>query len=101
MPRNTSPGVAVVAARYELVRELRTGSESVEWEAFDTRLERAVLVQLLRPELANDPAAAARFWEVARAAARKTAAVGNRVLDGGTDLETGRLFVVREWPTAT
>ena len=99
MPRSTSHSVALVAARYELVRELRVSDETIEWEAFDTALERRVVMQLLRPELARDALAAERFWQEARAAARKTAAVGNRVLDAGTDPETGRLFVVRELPT--
>jgi len=99
MPRNTTPSVvALVAARYELVRELRVDRDTVEWEAFDSALERQVLVQLLRPELAHEAAATERFWQQARAAARRTATVGDRVLDGGTDPETGQLFVVREWP---
>jgi hypothetical protein len=101
MPRSTgSSVVALVAGRYELVRELRAESDTVEWEAFDSALERQVLVQLLRPELAHDTVAIDRFWQQARAAARRTAAVGDRLLDGGTDPETGQLFVVREWPAA-
>src|SRR5579859_1331910 len=99
MPRSIGHGVvALVAARYELVREVRVGAETVEWEAFDAALERPVRVQLLRPELADDAAAVERFWLTARAAARGTAAAGERVLDGGRDPETGRLFVVRERP---
>jgi hypothetical protein len=74
--------VALVAARYELVRELRVDRDTVEWEAFDSALERQVLVQLLRPELAHEAAATERFWQQARAAARRTATVGDRVLDG-------------------
>jgi Bacterial SH3 domain len=100
MPRSTSPSfpsVALVAARYELVRELRVGSQAVDWEAVDTALDRHVVVQLLRPELAHDTAATERFWQEARAAARRTTAVGNRVLDAGTDPESRQPFVVREW----
>jgi hypothetical protein len=101
MPRSTIPNLALIAARYELVRELRGHRETVDWEAFDTALERAVVVQLLRPELATDAPATERFWQAARAAARETAPVGERVLDGGTDAESGQLFVVREWPAAS
>jgi hypothetical protein len=90
--------VALVAARYELVRELRVDTETVEWEAFDSALDRPVVVQLLRPELAHDAAVVERFWQATRAAARQTAVPGERVLDGGTDPETGQLFVVRERP---
>jgi hypothetical protein len=100
MPPSPSPSVALIAARYEFVRELRVDRETVDWEAFDTALDRPVVVRLLRPELAHDTVAVERFWQEVRAAARRTAAVGDRVLDGGTDPETGRLFVVRELPDA-
>jgi hypothetical protein len=98
MPRSTSHTVALIATRYELVRELRVETETVDWEAFDTALDRRVVVQLLRPELAHDPLATERFWQAARAAARRPAAVGERVLDAGTDPDTDQRFVVREWP---
>lgn len=94
--RQPRTSVALIAARYELVRELRVGADSLEWEAFDTALERPVVLQLLRPELANDAEAAARFWTLARSNARATRAVGDRVLDAGTDPESGQAFVVRE-----
>jgi hypothetical protein len=103
MPRSrrpSNPSVALVAARYELVRELSVDSETVDWEAIDTALDRTVVVQLLRPELVHDTVATERFWQVARAAARKTAIAGRRVLDGGTDPESGQLFLVRELPAA-
>jgi hypothetical protein len=99
-PSPSSPSVALVGARYELVRELRVDSETVDWEAFDTALDRRVVVQLLRPELVHDTLAIERFWQVARAGARRTAMDGDRVLDGGTDSQTGQLFVVREWPAS-
>jgi hypothetical protein len=94
--RPSSPSVALILARYELVRELRGESDIVDWKAIDTALDREVVVQLLRPELVDDAAATERFWQVARAAARRTASVGERVLDAGTDPETGQIFVVRE-----
>jgi hypothetical protein len=100
MPRSPNPRVALVAVRYELVRELRVDRQTIDWEAFDTALERQVIVQLLRPELAQDADATEQFWQVARAAAHRTAPVGERVLDAGTDPETGRHFIVREWPAA-
>jgi hypothetical protein len=90
--------VALIAGRYELARELRVGDDTVDWEGFDTQLERVVVVQLLRPDLAHDAAAAERFWAHARSVARSPAVVGERVLDAGADPETGQAFVVREWP---
>jgi hypothetical protein len=90
--------VALIAGRYELARELHLGDDTIDWEAFDTELERVVVVQLLRPDLAHDQAAAERFWAQARSVAQSPAAVGERVLDAGADSETGQAFVVREWP---
>jgi len=90
----------LIANRYELVRELRAGDDTVDWEGFDTALERVVVVQLMRPDQAHDPAAAERFWAHVRSVARSTPAVGERVLDAGADPETGQAFVIREWPAA-
>ena len=90
-------GVALIGGRYELVRELRTVGDVVEWEGFDSALERRVVVQFLRQELVDDPAAVERFWQAARSAARANATSGERILDGGIDAETGRVFIVAEW----
>ena len=93
-----SGAVALIAGRYELIREVGTQADLVLWEGFDTSLERAVLVQLLRRELLGDDASAERFWSSARSAANSPGSPGERILDAGTDPETGRAFVVREWP---
>jgi hypothetical protein len=92
--------VALIATRYELMRELRVGTDTVDWEAFDSALERPVVIQLLRPDLAEDGRVAERFWAQARSMAKATPAVGERVLDAGADRESGQAFVVREWPAA-
>jgi hypothetical protein len=98
--RQSRYSVALIAGRYELVRELSSNGDVLEWEGFDSALERQVVVRFLRQELVHDPAAVARFWQTARSAARARTATGERVLDAGTDPETGRPFVVREWPQA-
>jgi SH3-like domain-containing protein len=90
--------VALIAGRYELVREVGTHADVLDWEGFDSALQRRVLVQLVRPELAADAGVAERFWQAARSAARSSKQTGKRILDGGTDPQTGRAFVVREWP---
>src|SRR5215472_7311854 len=90
-------GVALIAARYELVRELAADPEALEWEAFDQALERRVVMRFLRPELSDNMASVDRFWRAARASARATSATGERILDGGMDSESGRAFLVREW----
>jgi hypothetical protein len=57
-----------------------------------------VLVRLLRQEAAVNGAGLERFWAAARASARADLATGERVLDAGTDHETGFAFLIREWP---
>jgi hypothetical protein len=93
-----SQSVALIAGRYELVRECGSTADTVRWEAFDSALERRVVLDFPRHDVANDPAAVERFWEQARVSARTSTVAGARVLDAGTDAETGRAFVVREWP---
>jgi hypothetical protein len=89
----SSQSVALIAGRYELVRECGGTADTLRWEAFDSALQRHVVLEFPR-----DPAAAEHFWQQARASARTSTVAGERVLDAGTDAETGRVFVVREWP---
>jgi hypothetical protein len=98
--RSPTSSVALIAGRYELLHEVAVQGDAVIWDGYDSALERRVHVWLLRQEVADHPEAAERFWQVARSAAGSTDTVGQRVLDGGTDAETGRLFVVREWSQA-
>lgn len=90
------PVVALMAGRYELVRELDAVNDVRRWEAFDTALQRPVLLEFLPHEAMDDPDVVDRFWRSARTSARTSTAVGERILDAGTDPETGRAFVVRE-----
>jgi SH3-like domain-containing protein len=39
-----SHAIALIGGRYELLRERVREGESVRWEAFDTRLDRAVVI---------------------------------------------------------
>lgn len=89
--------VALIGGRYELVAERGGDQDVVEWEGFDAALERQVRVRLLRQELLDDPLAVERFWSSAREQARGSTRTGERILDGGTDPETGRVYVVCEW----
>jgi hypothetical protein len=86
-----------MAGRYELVRELDARGEVRRWEAFDTALQRRVLLEFLPHDLVDDAIVVERFWRAARSSARTSTQVGERVMDAGTDRETGRAFVVREW----
>src|SRR5579884_2590877 len=86
-----------LSARYELRRELAGDHHAVDWQGFDTVLDRPVLVRLLRPELAQDDAAVEQFRREMRAAARAVPPQGARVLDAGYAEGTGLPFVVFEW----
>jgi hypothetical protein len=92
--------VALVAGRYELLRELSDSPEFQQWEGFDTALERVVVVRLAPHDAAPESSAVEGFWQAARAAARTGARAGERVLDAGTDPDTGRAFLICEWPHA-
>lgn len=101
MPKPTSRTrdvVALIGGRYELLRERGRFEGAQEWEGFDSALERRVVVRFLRQDAALDSAVLERFWEAARASARTHAATGERVLDAGTDSETGCAFLICEWP---
>jgi hypothetical protein len=95
-----NPPSALVDSRYELVREVHVDGETIDWEGFDTKLDRTVIVRLLRPELAADPDARDRFMRAARGNADGSRALGDHVLDGGTDAQSGLPFVVRALPVA-
>src|SRR5260370_42216842 len=103
MPRRTSPSnrrAALVAGRYELVHQLRGVGETIDWEGFDAEHERPVLVQLLRPELVHDSVATERFWQVARAGARRAAIAVRRVIDARSRPDSGQLLLGREGPAS-
>ena len=85
----------VLAGRYALEQELGTSGTGTSWSATDTVLDRRVVVKLISPELARDPAFAERLdlelRMVALAAHRGLA----RLLDTGKN--DGIPFVVREY----
>jgi eukaryotic-like serine/threonine-protein kinase len=58
----------LLARRYELGHPLGTGGMAEVYQATDRRLGRAVAVKVIRPELAADERAVARFRREARAA---------------------------------
>lgn len=90
----------LIANRYQLLRELSRSAEASCWQAEDTLLDRDVMLELLRPELVDDPAAVQRFRESLRVTARGGGSQHGRLLDGGTD-EAQRLpFAVYEWNEA-
>lgn len=85
----------LLAGRYRLGEVLGRGAMGEVRDGFDLRLERAVAVKLLSPEMAHDPAVRARFEAEARAAARLCDHRVVAVYDSGT-AEDGTPFLVME-----
>src|SRR3954469_2871711 len=91
-----SPGAGrTIAGRYRLGARLGTGGMGTVYEAHDLRLDRAVAVKLLRPELAADPGVRKRFEREARAAARISHPNAVAVYDTGESSER-EAFIVME-----
>ncbi|GAB3913648.1 hypothetical protein GCM10029964_123530 [Kibdelosporangium lantanae] len=63
----------LLADRYRLVRRIAVGGMGEVWEAADTRLDRAVAVKVLKPELCGD----AEFLHRFRTEARMTASLNH------------------------
>jgi serine/threonine-protein kinase len=71
-----SPGFAElpseITTRYEILRQLGRGASGIVYQAHDRETGECVAVKLLRPELAADPAAMARFKNELRLARQIT-----------------------------
>src|SRR5688572_367463 len=61
--------VAAIGHHYELESEIGRGGMSVVYRARDIRLNRAVAIKVLPPELAHDPAVSTRFTREAQTSA--------------------------------
>jgi hypothetical protein len=95
----TQGPTTVLAERYELDAELGRSGTGVVWRARDRILDRIVVVKVLRPELADDPAFDARLAEDSRAAAGVSAPGLTHLLD--TAREDGISYLVREHAAGT
>jgi hypothetical protein len=91
---------ALLADRYRLVRQLDADATAIVWEARDTKLDRSVRLQILRPEHVDDSAKAEAFRRTVRAMAQTPSAHEARVLDAGDDPASRAPFVVFGWAAA-
>jgi tRNA A-37 threonylcarbamoyl transferase component Bud32 len=94
------PG-STIGGRYELIEPISSGGMGMVWRGYDTVLDRAVAVKLIRPEMLAFPEHAADLAERFRREARVTARIQHHgvpqvydaVLDAGTP---DHLYLVME-----
>jgi serine/threonine protein kinase len=86
---------AVIAARYRIDAALGGGGMGTVYRATQLSVDRPVALKLLRPEIARDLAAAARFQREARVIAGLTHPNTVDLIDFG-QLEDDRLYLVME-----
>ena len=87
---------AIFAERYQIERVLGEGGMGQVFEAKQLGLERRVAIKVLRPELARDAVALARFHREARLAASLDSSHVVRIYDLGV-LDTGEPYLVMEY----
>ena len=85
----------LLADRYRLSRRIAVGGMGEVWEASDTRLDRAVAVKVLKPELSGD----AEFLHRFRTEARTTASLNHPGIAGVHDY--GETAAVPDGPQDT
>ncbi|MFE6049153.1 serine/threonine-protein kinase [Kitasatospora sp. NPDC056446] len=83
----------ILAGRYELRERLGRGGMGDAWSAYDSVLDREVVVRLVRTD--HDDLGTARFFRAARAVGALSHPGVATVLDSGLD-EGGSLFLVME-----
>jgi beta-lactam-binding protein with PASTA domain/tRNA A-37 threonylcarbamoyl transferase component Bud32 len=96
---DTSRGPHILGGRYELAEMLGHGGMAEVRKAQDTRLERAVAIKMLRPDLARDATFQARFRREAQSAASLNAPSVVAVYDTGEDTVDGARvpYIVMEY----
>jgi hypothetical protein len=95
---NTQP-VTVIAGRYALEQQLGRSPTGMVWRAHDTLLGRTVIIRLVHPELADDPAFGAALTDASHRIAALSIPGCARLLDSGQ--EDGVTFLVREYVGGT
>src|SRR6185369_2577295 len=86
----------VLAQKYELVRLLGQGGMGAVYEARNHLGKRFAVKLLLKPEFAQDPQLAARFFREAKASAAIESEHIVEVYDTGTDPATNYPFIIME-----
>lgn len=85
----------IVGGRFQIDRLIGFGGMGLVYAAWQLDLDRGVAIKVLRPELANEPLAQARFEREARLAATMTSPHSIRVIEHGR-LLSGQPYTVLE-----
>ncbi|MDR1794203.1 MAG: protein kinase [Erysipelotrichaceae bacterium] len=86
---------ALLANRYQLIKQLGHGGMADVYLAMDTVLKREVAIKILRGELASDPVALLRFQREANAVSELSHTNIVQIYDVGE--EAGRQYIVMEY----
>lgn len=95
MTQATPTATPTLAGRYRIEEKLGTGRLAVVYRAHDDRLQRAVLVHMLRKDLLGQEPLRQRFTQEAHASARRSHQSLLEVFDSG-DL-AGRPYMITEY----
>jgi eukaryotic-like serine/threonine-protein kinase len=94
-----TPSQRPIANRYQLIRQLASGSYAETWLATDVMLDRYVAVKLLHPSETNEHKETAQFLREARIAAAVNHSNIVAIFDAGSTGE--RPYLVMEWVDGT
>ena len=86
---------SLVGDRYEILETIGEGGFAITHRAWDTRLERAIAIKMLRPHYASDERFVHRFVREARAAASVSHPNVVRLYDFGQD--GGTVFIAMQY----
>jgi serine/threonine protein kinase len=95
MTRATPPSIPLLHSRYRIEEQLGAGRLAVVYRAYDERLQRAVLIHMLRKELIDQEPLKQRFVQEAHTAARRSHQSLLEIFDSGEI--AGRPYMVTEY----
>src|SRR3712207_1336039 len=95
MTKATPPSIPLLHSRYRIEEQLGAGRLAVVYRAYDERLQRPVLVHMLRRELLGQAALKERFVQEAHSAARRSHQSLLEIFDSGE--VAGRPYMITEY----
>lgn len=95
MTRATPPSIPLLHSRYRIEEQLGAGRLAVVYRAYDERLQRPVLIHMLRKELLGQEPLKTRFVQEAHTAARRSHQSLLEIFDSGEI--AGRPYMVTEF----